>query len=77
MTVEQVALGVYLVGALVALVRADAGWGTRVLLATFWPLGPVAFVATVGTMVGVGMIDFPAFGAVVLATAGAAWYLLG
>ena len=76
MTVEQVALGVYLAGALIALVRTDAGWGTRVLLAALWPVGPVAFVATVGTLVAVGMIAFPAFGAVVLATAGAAWYLL-
>lgn len=77
MTGEQVALGVYLVGALVALVRTDAGWGTRVLLAALWPVGPVAFALTVATLVAVGMIAFPPFGAVVIATAGAAWYLLG
>lgn len=75
MTLEQAGLGVYLAGALVALARTDAGWGTRVLLAALWPVGPVAFVATVGTLVAVGMIAFPAFGAALLATAGAAWYL--
>ena len=71
------ALGVYLLGALVALVRTDAGWGTRVLLAALWPIGPLAFAVTVATLVAVGMIAFPAFGAAVLASAGAAWYLLG
>ena len=76
MTGEQVALGVYLVGALIALVKTDAGWGTRVLLAALWPVGPLAFALTVATLVTVGMIAFPAFGAVVVATAGAAWYLL-
>ena len=76
MTGEQVALGVYLVGALIALVKTDAGWGTRVLLAALWPVGPLAFALTVATLVAVGMIAFPAFGAVVVATAGAAWYLL-
>lgn len=76
MTGEQVALGVYLAGALVALVRTDAGWGTRVLLAALWPVGPLAFAVTVAMLVAVGMIVFPPFGAVVLATAGAAWYLL-
>lgn len=76
MTGEQVALGVYVAGALVALVRTDAGWATRVLLAALWPVGPLAFVVTVGTLVAVGMVAFPAFGTVVLATAGAAWYLL-
>ncbi len=76
MTAEQVVLGVYLAGALIALVRTDAGWGTRVLLAAFWPVGPLAFVVTVAALVAVGVIAFPAFGAVVLATAGAAWYLL-
>ena len=76
MTREQVALGVYLAGALVALVRTDAGWGTRVLLAALWPVGPLAFVVTVTTLVAVGMVAFPMFGAAILATAGAVWYLL-
>ena len=76
MTGERIALGVYLVGALIALVRTDAGWGTRVLLAALWPVGPLAFALTVATLVAVGMIAFPAFGAVVVATAGAAWWLL-
>ena len=76
MTGEQVALGVYLLGALVALVRTDAGWGTRVLLAALWPVGPLAFALTVATLVAVGMVAFPPFGAAVVAAAGAVWYLL-
>ncbi len=77
MTGEQVALGVYLAGAAVGLVRTDAGWGTRVLLAALWPVGPLAFMLTVTALVAVGMIAFPPFGAALIATAGAAWYLLG
>lgn len=76
MTVEQVAFGVYLAGALVALVRTDAGWGTRVLLAALWPVGPLAFAVTVAMLVAVATVAFPAFGAAILAAAGAAWYLL-
>ena len=77
MTGEQVALGVYLVGALIALVKTDAGWGTRVLLAALWPVGPLAFAVTVAALVAVAMVAFPTFGAVVVATAGTVWYLLG
>lgn len=76
MTGEQVTLGVYLLGALVALVRTDAGWGTRMLLAALWPVGPLVFALTVATLVAVGMVAFPPFGAVAIATVGAAWYLL-
>ena len=77
MTAQQIAIGIYLAGALVAFVRTDAGWGTRALLAALWPVGPLAFAMTVATLVAVGMIAFPVFGVVVIATASAAWYLLG
>ena len=77
MSLTHVAWAVYAVGALVALARSDAGWGTRLLLALLWPVGPAAFVVTVAMLVAVGMVAFPIFGAVVVALAGGAWYWLG
>jgi glycerol uptake facilitator-like aquaporin len=41
-------LVIYGIGALIALIRTDAGPGTRLGLAAVWPIGPVAFVLTVG-----------------------------
>ncbi len=76
MTLASLALAVYAAGALVALVRTDAGWGARVLLALTWPVAPLAFALTVASLVAVGMVAFPPFGVTVLAVAGAAWYLL-
>lgn len=74
MTAAGAGLVVYLIGAAIALARTDAGWGTRLLLAAIWPLGPLAFVVTVASLVAVGMVAFPLFGAAVLAVAGAAWW---
>jgi len=68
-------LALYGLGAVVALVRTDAGWGLRVLLALLWPLAPLAFVATVTALVAVGMVAFPLFGVAVVTLAGAAWFL--
>ncbi|MGE0394463.1 MAG: hypothetical protein AB7P67_12935 [Vicinamibacterales bacterium] len=76
MTGAEVLLALYLLGVAVALVRADAGWGTRLLLGLAWPLAPLAFALTVASLVAVGMVAFPLFGATVVALAGAAWYLL-
>jgi hypothetical protein len=39
-------LVIYGVGVLIALIRTDAGPGTRLALAAVWPLGPLAFVVT-------------------------------
>ena len=43
---STILLVIYGVGALIALIRTDAGPGTRLGLAAVWPLGPVAFVVT-------------------------------
>lgn len=77
MSLAGFAGAVYAAGALVALARSDAGWGSRLLFALLWPVGPVAFVVTVALLVAVGMVAFPLFGAVVLAVAGGAWWWLG
>lgn len=76
MTAAQVLLALYLLGVVMALVRTDAGWGTRVLLGLVWPVAPLAFAVTVAALVAVGMVAFPLFGVTVVALAGAAWYLL-
>jgi hypothetical protein len=75
MTAPEALVALYLLGAVVALARTDARWATRVLLAFVWPLAPLAFVVTVAALVAVSMVAFPAFGATVIALAGAAWYL--
>ncbi len=72
----QVFLAIYALGVLVALVRSDAAWPMRVVLGLLWPLAPLAFVVTVASLVAVGMVAFPVFGAAVVAVAGAAWWLL-
>jgi len=41
----------YAAGALVALWRTDGRAMTRVMLALLWPLGPLAFVVTIGILV--------------------------
>lgn len=74
MTLTSLALAVYAAGALLALVKTDAGPGTRVLLALTWPVAPAAFALTVASLVAVGMVAFPVFGVAVVAVAGAAWY---
>ena len=50
---------VYAVGALLALWRTDAHWPTRIALAVLWPLGPLAFVITVGILLAASLIAFP------------------
>jgi hypothetical protein len=76
MTGAQVALAVYALGVVIALVRTDSGWGSRVLLAGLWPIGPLAFALTVTALLAIGMVAFPMFGIAVVTLAGAAWYLL-
>jgi len=60
----------YVVGVAIGLFRADARPSVRVALALLWPLGPVAFAATLVLLMMAAMIAFPAFGGLVLAAAG-------
>lgn len=69
------ALVIYMVGAGIALWRADAPWPTRIVLALLWPLGPIAFVVTVSILLAASLIAFPVIGALVAAAVLGAWWL--
>jgi hypothetical protein len=66
----------YLSGFLIGVLRADAPWHARLALALLWPIGPAAFVVIVSGLVVVSLIAFPLLGAVVLAAAAAAIFLV-
>ena len=68
-------LGVYLVGVIVGLVATQGGPGTRLLLAVLWPLGPLAFLITIGGLLIVAAIAFPVFGVILAAGMAAVWWL--
>lgn len=66
----------YLAGAALALVLTDAHPVLRAVLAVLWPIGPLAFVATVALLLAASLIAFPAVG-LLAAAAGALWWFLG
>jgi hypothetical protein len=67
----------YAAGAIVAIWRTDAAWPTRLALAVLWPLGPLAFVVTVGILVTASLIAFPLVaGAIAAAVAAVVWWLV-
>ncbi len=72
----RVALGIYVLGAALALWRTDAGWPVRAAVAVLWPLGPAAFIATILLLLAASTIAFPAVGALVAAAALLAWWAL-
>ncbi len=57
---------IYGIGVLVGLLLADGNALTKVTLAVLWPLGPLAFGATVAALLGVAAIAFPLFGVAIL-----------
>ena len=59
----------YGLGVLVGLVRADAPPAARLGLALLWPLGPAAFVVTVGGLLLVAAVAFPLVGLAAVAAA--------
>ncbi len=63
-------LGLYALGVLIGVVFTDGPPLTRVGLALAWPLGPLAFVATITFLLGVAGIAFPLFGVVLIAVLG-------
>jgi hypothetical protein len=67
---------VYVVGVLVGLLATDGGLAARIGLALAWPLGPLAFLATVAGLLVVAAIAFPVFGVVLAAAIAAAWWAL-
>ena len=67
---------VYVVGVLVGLLATDGGLAARIGLALAWPLGPIAFLATVAGLLVVAAIAFPVFGVALAALVAAAWLSL-
>lgn len=51
-------LWIYLAGVIVGLLMTDARPLTRIALALLWPLGPIAFVLTVGMLLLAAPIAF-------------------
>jgi len=66
-------LALYIGGIVVGLFGIDAPPAERITLALLWPLGPLAFVATIALLLGASLIAFPLFGAAAAAAAGLAW----
>jgi hypothetical protein len=54
--IVQAAAGIYVIGVLIGLWRADASPAGRLGLALLWPVGPAAFVVTLATLVVAGTI---------------------
>lgn len=50
---------------------------SRLALALLWPLGPMAFAATVALLIVAAMIAFPVFAALALAGAAMGWIAWG
>jgi hypothetical protein len=74
--VVKVLWTIYAAGALVALWRTDASWPTRLAVAVLWPLGPLAFVVTVGILLAASLIAFPLFAGLMAAgVAAVTWWL--
>jgi len=67
-------LVLYAAGVAVALWRTDGPAAIRVILATLWPLGPLAFALTVTLLIGASLIAFPTVG-VIVAGSTLAWWL--
>ena len=68
---------IYALGVVIALWRTDAAWPMRIAVAALWPLGPLAFVVTVGILLAASLIAFPVIaGLVAVAGAAATWWLL-
>ena len=67
---------IYLAGVMVGIVGGEGALRTRVGLALLWPLGPLAFVATVAGLLIVAGIAFPVFGAILASGAAGIWWTL-
>ena len=71
----KVLWALYAAGAIVAIWRTDAAWPTRLAVAALWPVGPVAFLATVIILLAASLIAFPVVAGVITAAAvAAAWW---
>jgi hypothetical protein len=60
--VTTLLLLVYGAGVLLGLARTDAPWWNRVGFALLWPLGPLAFLATVAGLLLVALVAWTGAG---------------
>ena len=73
----KVLWALYAAGAIVALWRTDAAWPTRLVVAALWPVGPAAFLVTVGTLLAASLIAFPVVaGVIAAAVVAAVWWFV-
>ena len=75
-SIGTVALSVYAAGVLIALIRVDGSFATKLGLGLVWPLGLLAFVVTVTVLLCVAAVAFPIFGVLLAAAIIGAWYLV-
>ena len=75
MTAWPLAAAIYGIGVLFGLWRVDGPPMTKAGLALLWPVGPIAFVVTVGILLTASLIAFPWAGAAAVAAALAWWFL--
>ena len=68
---------IYAVGVVIGLITTDARPLARVCLALLWPVGVIAFLVTVGGLLAVSTVLFPAFGVGVLVAVLLGWVLTG
>jgi hypothetical protein len=54
----NVFLAIYLAGVAIGLWRTDGPWSTKLLLSLLWPIGPLAFVIVVATLLASAPIAF-------------------
>ncbi len=72
----SIVLSIYAVGVILGLVFADTRLLVRLTLALLWPLGPLAFVATMLLLIVVACVAFPPVGVIVaLGGASGLWWL--
>jgi hypothetical protein len=65
----------YVAGVAWGLFVIDGRTAVRMGLALLWPVGPAAFVLTVGMLLVASVIAFPAFGIAMAAAAALLWLL--
>jgi hypothetical protein len=66
---------VYGLGVAVGLALTDAPPAIRLGLALLWPVGPAAFLVTLGLLAAASLIAFPMIAAIVFAAAAAWWWM--
>ncbi len=72
----ELGTAVYVAGVVWGLLMIDAPILSKIGLAAVWPLGPLAFAATITILIAASLVAFPAVAVTALAAAAAAWWAL-